>query len=455
MYQFTARKRITLREVGIPRIFRSLAALLCLASLPVQAADVATAPIENNRPELGPVQSVESLVTLAVSQNPELHAARTVLDAAQGQRAQAGRLANPSLQLGYATDQTFNNEGEQSFELGLAQAFPLTRRLSLEKQAADEAIRLAEAEIADQARLLRQEVEMTVYALAEISAQLALRGEMIELDRESLAFIESRIELGEASEVEANQLRLEIYSMEQAQSKLQNEQIAGLAGLRRLCGLPVDAPLDLQLKFRLPDAAPALPKLNRDDLSVHPAYQMKQRMLQLAERNLELARAERWADIEVEVFYEEERGMDAPEGLGRDRFFGVGLSLPLPLNNRNQSDIATRRADCTRLQWELKALEAKLLAEASTEQAMVERIYAQAMDYQSRITPTVASNLEVMKNAYTAGQIGLTELFRTQEQGLRIQSAQLQLMRELAESLSRWRAASGQNTDHLSILCTQ
>ena len=45
----------------------------------------------------------------------------------------------------------------------------------------------------------------------------------------------------------------------------------------------------------------------------------------------------------MEVFFEEERGVDEPSGLGRDRFFGIGVSIPLPLHDKNRGEIEASR----------------------------------------------------------------------------------------------------------------
>ncbi|MFT4901738.1 MAG: cobalt-zinc-cadmium efflux system outer membrane protein, partial [Lentimonas sp.] len=389
------------------------------------------------------VWTLDSLLARALYHNPSLLAARSLVDQAQGRLIDAGRLENPTVNLSYGSDQAFNNEGENRMSLGFTQKFPITQRLKLQRTIARDAVDLVQVEILDHERLLRRDVELAVYALAETVAERQLLDRLIVFNRECLKFIESRIKLGEASEVDANRLQLEIYSLEQAYQQLENVALEQTAALRQLCGLSETAALELDFELILPAAEPDLVVLTQSKLEQHPAYQMGHGLLQLAEVNLSLVRAERWGDIEVEIFYEAERGVDAPTGLGRDRFFGLGLSLPLPLNNRNRGQIAERQAQRAQLHFELKAIEAQLRSEADTQCQIVRRTYQQAVHYQTEVTPTVEANLRVMNEAYAAGQINLTDLFRTQEQSLRIQSTQLQLLRQLAESQSRWRAATG------------
>ena len=53
-------------------------------------------------------------------------------------------------------------------------------------------------------------------------------------------------------------------------------------------------------------------------------------------------------------------------------------------------------------------------------------------------------NLAEMNTAYGAGQIDLVELFRSQEQGLRVQSAQLAKLHDFEQAMIRWKAATAE-----------
>ena len=71
-------------------------------------------------------------------------------------------------------------------------------------------------------------------------------------------------------------------------------------------------------------------------------------------------------------------------------------------------------------------------------------LYQQAREYDQHLTQLVAKNLAEMKSAYGAGQINLVELFRSQEQGLRVQSAQLTKLHDFEQAIIRWKAATAQ-----------
>jgi cobalt-zinc-cadmium efflux system outer membrane protein len=396
------------------------------------------------RAESSQALSSETAVELAITNNPWLKAAQSVVAQAEGRQLQAGRWDNPELSVDYASDQSFNNEGEQNFGLAFSQRFPITRRLQLEKENAQIEVALAHAEIGVAKRQLTQDVKLAIVALAVTEAELKLRHALAELNQEFSTFIESRVHTGEASQIEADQLRLTLYATRQEARHLEHRQAIQKAELRTLMGVPAEYRfcIDYKLKQSIPRGK--LPEFEDSQLHAHPAYQAKKLLLELAESAVDITRAARWADIAIELSYEEERGVDAPDGLGRDRFFGIGLSVPLPIIDRKQGELAERQAMRTEMHWQLQAVASKLRIEARLQRELVHTLKRQALEYESKIIPLVERNLAAIKEGYTNGQVGITELFQTQSQALKIESTHIEMLSELASAHIRWSAATGQ-----------
>jgi cobalt-zinc-cadmium efflux system outer membrane protein len=388
--------------------------------------------------------SQEAAVTRALATNPWLHAAELSIAQAEVGITRAGRLDNPTLNLSYATDRAFNDEGEQSYAVGFEQAFPVTRRLRLEKEVAQIELELARAEVVDYRRLLTHEVETVYLNVAELQAQVALRDELLGLYATFADFVDSRIATGEASAIEVNQIKIERYAIEQERLRLMNDLRLNASSLSELLALPVDQAVEVTIDSVLPNRMAEMPTFDKAMLEQHPAYRMRQLMRRIADSEIGLAKANRWADVAVEVFYEEERGVDAPEGLGRDRFFGVGLSIPLPLMNDGRASVKESRIVSDRRAKELHAAAARIQGEVRLRVAQVEQFYTQAEAYEDGVQPLVLENLDTMKQAYADGQIPLTELFRSQAQGFRVRSAHLEWLYDYAQAVVDWESAAAQ-----------
>ena len=68
----------------------------------------------------------------------------------------------------------FNDEGEQSYSIGFEQRFPITNRLKLLKSVSAIEVKLAEAELRDQERLLIRDVESAVELISSLNQRLSL-----------------------------------------------------------------------------------------------------------------------------------------------------------------------------------------------------------------------------------------------------------------------------------------
>jgi cobalt-zinc-cadmium efflux system outer membrane protein len=188
-----------------------------------------------------------------------------------------------------------------------------------------------------------------------------------------------------------------------------------------------------------------MPVLSLEMLQSHPEYQFKALLAEMAQKQTALAEAERWADIAVEIFFEEERGFDEPSGLGRDRFFGIGVSIPLPIHDTNRGEIEAGRIRETKIHQEMSSLGLRLQNEADTLRRNAEATYRQAATYKESAVELVEQNLADINRAYAAGQVDLGEVFRVQEQRLTIKTAQLELWHELKQILIEWEAATARN----------
>lgn len=387
----------------------------------------------------------DGAVALALDKNKGLVAARTAIEKARIGQQYAGQWQNPKVKIDYASDWAFNDEGESTFGLSFEQNFPITGRLRLLKDIAQIEIQLAEAEVRNQERLLIQKVENQLIHIASVEAQLQLRQSLLELQQKSAEFMQARIERGEASSFEANQIRIARFTTEQEARQLQAEHTAEIAKLRLLLSIETSTPITLATQLTLPTATPQLAPFEPAQLSDHPQYQLKEYFLHMAKMQTSLALAERWSDIAVQVFFENERSVDEPTGLTSDRFFGLSVSIPLPLHDKNRGAIATSRAHRQQIELERESLALKIKSEAEMFRTQVDSLYQQARHYEQNITTLAAQNLADMNTAYSKGQLNLTDLFRAQEQWLKIQSTHLSLLHDYEHALVKWKAATAQN----------
>jgi len=407
----------------------------CLAALTAFAADVQ--PRRNF--------TKEGSIRYALTHNSDLLAARSLIEQAEARFAGAGSWEYPELSVAYTSDVAFNDEGESVLEIGFAQRFPITSRLTLLKKIAAVEVELAHAEVANRERLLAHETERVFLGLAEIEAQLALRKQLIQLNEQFAEFIESRIETGEKSQFDLNRLRIELFAEDQEVQQLYSEYALSMGQLKQLMGLELQQPIELEFAFELPAAVPSMPKMDATLLDQHPAFQMKSLLYKITHQRVLLAGANRWEDVVVGVFFEDAASVDEPGGLGEDRFFGISASIPLPVQRTYRYAVEENRAKRRQMQLEMDALSLQLRNRSASLRERVIHLFEQVSIYEQGMRQMVEQNLTDMQTAYSAGQIGLTDLFRSQEQRLKIQSRNIQMLHALEEAYADWKATTAQN----------
>ena len=300
-------------------------------------------------------------------------------------------------------------------------------------------------EVLNQERLLVSDVESAITSVVYIEKQLSLRQSLIELNQKFSSFIESRVQSGEASSFELNQIQIELYSVEQEIQQLENERMEHIATLQSLLGVDSEQQFVFDEDLKMPDHF-ALPEYSLDHvLAKHPDYQLKQLFYEIADKEVSLAMAKKWEDIAVEVFFENERSVDEPEGMGTGRFLGVGVSIPLPLNNAYRSTVKEGKAMRKRMKIEMDAVSIKIQNEADFLAKKAVALYEQALHYKKNITELVNQNYDDVNGAYSNGQIGLNDLFRSQEQRLKIESNFLSMVHEFVQTYAAWKTVTASN----------
>lgn len=375
-------------------------------------------------------------IGLALHQNYDLRAARQAIEHAKASSIDAGLLPNPDIGVSGNSDFAFRDEGEYSWSASLAQKFPVTARLRLERSLASEEIKLALVEVSAAELRLEREVSILYDQWESNRAKVTLLKEQRRLNQTFRDFLKTKVKRAEASSLDVRQAQLEGAALEQQLGRLERESISLLHNLKQLCGLVSEHSLELEAELR--SYPKSLPAYEREAAMQHPEYLLKEQLLTIASRKTDLARANRWDDLAVQVFYEEGYGKDEPVGYEREHMLGMSISMPIPLFNRNRGSIKSARAYEHQLSTQVEAAAFELLTNAGSLRLRYQDIQRQIDLYESELIQLSKSNLTELQNAYASGLINLTDVFRAQERELEIRLAFLELKSERASILSEW-----------------
>lgn len=389
-----------------------------------------------------PAQSLAGEVALPLpaiagrvrTHHPLLKAARLLVAEAQGRALGAGRLPNPALGFDYRTESRLSPvTGEFSFE----QAFPLTKRLTLEKKLTSQLVTAAEFEVRDAERKLIAEARTAAVKLLALEKQSALRLQQTALARKLSDFTKSRAERGELSPLDAAQAQVDAQRLLLEARRIEIERVSLLGQLKPMLGIPPAEGLKITGELPALVMPGLVPWQHRAD------YQMAQTKVQAAQTDAALARSRRLQDVSVGLVGGPEQQHVAEQGYQRTGYIGFRISLPLPFWNRNQGEIAEKAAAAERQRLEAEALARQIASEADTARREMQANAALAQETRGTLLPLVQEQTAKLEKAYESGQSDLLTLLRAREQRLLLEAAALDAARDFHLARIRYEAATG------------
>ena len=385
--------------------------------------------------------SSNDLVRRALASNGELAAVRIELERARARVRQAGLRPNPTLDFEQTTGRFTGAPGESEISIGVALPLELGGKRRRRIELAQAELEAVESEIADRERRLTNEVRVLfVEALAAIR-ELGTLEELNRLDLQTTRFVQARVNEGETAPIELNQLRVEVDRLRSRRALIEGRLQATLLRLKSLTGIPAS---DL-LRVREDIASPSLPT---PPVSVETAIEIALRTrpdLRLARLNeevaqagLRLARAQGVPDVTPFTKYSYGRSIfdDTPVGVIRDRdkLLTFGVSVGIPIFNRNQGGKAEAAAAITQAERRREFLEAVVRSEVQSAYARYEAARAAVTTFEQGVIPNSTANVRTIRAAYEIGAFSITDLLSEQR---RLVDAQREFTEALAE---RYRA---------------
>ena len=349
--------------------------------------------------------SLEQLEATALASHPTIREARARVTSRRGQYVQAGLPFNPVLQ--YQSEEIGNEGASGLHSLRINQQFVTANKLGIAQQVQAREIQKQQAQlrIAELRVLTRIR---TAYAAAAVSQRrVELTERIVELVEKSLRSVESLVEAQEASniallqsKVEADQARV---NAENAATQLQ----ANRRSLAAAAGLPELPPVALDIdRSETLEAAPW--KLLLGELeSSSPELAAAGSELERARWALQLACAQVTPNITGQLGV----GVDAATD---DTYAVVGVSVPLPIRNRNQGNIQTARADVAAA---AAAIERTRLSIDGRLAAAVGRYQTARQRYErliTRIVPNAEETYRLSQQSFDAGETDFLQLLTAQ-----------------------------------------
>lgn len=166
----------------------------------------------------------------------------------------------------------------------------------------------------------------------------------------------------------------------------------------------------------------------------HPELNVARAEEQAAMARVDLARAQRVPDINVEFLYRRIEGLDA-------NTFDVGLRIPLPTWNANRGRIAAAQAELEAAQIRSRAKAVELGQRAEVSETRLRTALATARSLKTDVLPQSQAIRGVMEKRLAAGDISLNEFLPVERSWASIQITYLESLRDVMLAWAEVRSA--------------
>lgn len=397
----------------------------------------------------GPI-TVDDLISRALERHPEIEAARFEVDAAAARVRQAGLRPNPMLDLGGQKALGPDNNVMVGFTVPL----DLNGRKAGRVGVAERELEIKRAQLADRERRLRAELRMKAGEVLAARRNVATTRELLDANRKAVDIVAARVREGAAPPIDENLQSVETNRLATNETVLVSRLTVLLLQLKALAGLPVDSDVelggDLATAATLPEPASAVQRATqeRGDALVVRA--------EAAAATARIRKEEadgRW-DASVNVGYQRQQmgfGVMGITDSGGTRevadtfhYFGGGITITLPVRNRNQGSIAAARAEVRAAERRRDLVDLTIRQEVAAAYAQYEAARRSVELYGRGVRDVARRNFDAIRQAYQLGRGSLLDVIGEQRRYIEIESGYTETLKQLYDSIAEIERATGQ-----------
>ncbi len=404
----------------------------------------------------GPVRiTLEEAVEMALRHNHNIIAARTAIDQNLAQEVTANLRPNPSvfvdwdylplgspahqnpaLYQGVSTADYLKNNSEG--DLGLSYLIERGKKRERRYQNAKDITAQTRSLVADNERSL-------TYQVATLFVSVQLAESTIDLARQDLDSFQKTVDIGEfqfksGAISESNYLMIEVQLL-QFQTDLESAQLAraqGLSDLRQLLGYESVSP-----DYDVIDTFAYMPmKANLDDLKMQalqnrPDLRAAVQGVTAANSGYLLAKADGVQDLTVQGNYSHVNGINA---------LTAYASIPLPIFNRNQGEIARTKSVITQMQEQQSFTSGQVLTDVQDAYAGLKSNDRIVTMYLDKYRAIAKKSRDIADYAYHAGGLALLDFLDAERSYRAAELGYRQTLASYLLALEQLREAVGTRT---------
>lgn len=396
--------------------------------------------------------TVERLIELGSGRRADLLAARQQLAIAEGRLRQARLRPNPTLEAEYGSPRFLGGEAESDLSVGITQVFELGGKRRRRAAVAELEISRVKAQIAAIERELATGIRLAYTGAIAAARRLDVLERLIANNEELIRATESRLSEGDAAPLDLNLVKVENDRMRVQAIQARSDLDTQLLLIRTLIGADIAEPLKIAPQPDRPprfDATPGelieIALTNRADLQAARIGE------ELGTARLDLARANATPNVAASVRYSRSKGVfDLPGPVNgidfvddADNELTFGVSVDIPIFNRNQGEIASATAERLQAARQREFLENAIKRDVAVAYRKYRAAAESLVVYATQIMPRSEQNLQTVQAAYGFGEFSIFEVISEQRRLAENTSDHNQSLKDYYNALTELETAIG------------
>lgn len=367
--------------------------------------------------------TLDSALQTAFANNPDLAAAQWEIDIARGGRQQAGLIPNPVVSL----DAEDTRRDTRTTTLKLSQTLELGGKRGARIDVATRAQDAAALTLEQRRNGLRAEVIDSYYSALRAQERLDLAQRSLALAERGLVVANGRVTAGKSSPVEATRAQVQLSEI---RLELNRAEVGLTDAYRRLAASTGSAAIDFQAVAAPAQVVPQLPASAQLLARLEQTTELRLAELQIlqSEASVGLEKAQRIPDLDLSIGSQYDASV-------RERVNLIGVSMPIPLFNRNQGNVlaASRRADQAR---DLRnATELRLRTETRQALDLWQTANTEVRAFNQQILPAAQSAVDSATRGFEMGKFNFLDVLDAQRTLI---AARTQYLAATAQATDAW-----------------
>jgi cobalt-zinc-cadmium efflux system outer membrane protein len=358
--------------------------------------------------------------------NPSLRAGQIGIEESRAQELTAFLRPNPDLTVLVDQLNPFTSNPYQPFAntlplLSISYLHEREHKRELRRESAQDGTAIAISQLADQERKLLFDLRSAFVQVLQQNAVLALARENLEYYDRLLDVSRNRLKAGDIAQVDLDRLELQRVQFESdLQIALVNLRTAKIQLLALLGDRTPVEQLNVTGRFDFAELPISLEEYRQTALETRPDLRAAMQAVDKAKTDYRLALANGSADP---LF-----GLDVGRNPPIEAFFGVSVTIPMRIFDRNQGEKARTQLDVGRQQRLLDAARTQVFSDLDSAYATLQTNLALLRPYRARYLQQAARVRETISISYRHGGASLLDFLQAQQDYRGIQVSYLNLV---------------------------